>query len=271
MRVNDITEQQLDEIPAGGIGQAMKGTASRFLNRLPSQAAKSKAANIAAQADVGETANLLHRDFNAYLGQQNKKMKQATGEDLAEFLKIKKHKTQQNIPQGVLQKQQLDQLLMAIAREAVSNPEASDDAPAKKKKKKKRSSNRNNDTSKQNQDDIQVAKKKVRNVEGGDRQMTRKMRRELDDSLRKFANGDENHGIHAAKKILKFANAGVDVSNVQQQWVASSKAHQRVLNQSVYYEITQMLKENGLSWRDIGLKIELAEDTNQYFNLVETY
>jgi len=116
MRIDELTK--LDEIPASGIGQTFKRGAARTLNALPSSRAKSKAANLAGKVNLGSTANLLHKQFSEFLGNQNKNVSQATGEDLQAFLKTKKHKTLQTIPSGVLQKQQLDDILMAVAQEA---------------------------------------------------------------------------------------------------------------------------------------------------------
>ena len=116
-----ITEKkQLDEVPAGGLGQMAKKVGSRVLNKVPGATAKSKAANLAGQADLGDTANNLHKEFNQYLGTQGKTMKAATGEDLVAFLKTKKHKTAAKIPSGVIQKSQLDQILMTVSKEAMA-------------------------------------------------------------------------------------------------------------------------------------------------------
>ena len=122
MKLDEIIleKQKLDEIPAGGLGQMAKKVGSRVLNKVPSATAKSKAANLAGQADLGDTANNLHKEFNQYLGTQGKTMKAATGEDLVTFLKTKNHKTAAKIPSGILQKAQLDQVLMTVSKEAMA-------------------------------------------------------------------------------------------------------------------------------------------------------
>ena len=131
MKLNEIiVEQQLDEIPAGGIGQMAKKVGSRVLNKVPGATAKSKAANLAGKADLGDTANNLHKEFNKYLGTQNKNIKAATGEDLADFLKTKRHTTSATIPSGILQKQQLNDLLMTAAKEAMAGKGGSTTAPS---------------------------------------------------------------------------------------------------------------------------------------------
>jgi len=118
MRFDEI--EQLDEVPAGILGQVGKKLGAKALNLVPGGAAKSKAANLAAKADLGDTANLLHKEFNAYLGRNDKTMAQATGEDLVAFLKSKNHTTKATIPSGVLQKKQLDAVLMQAAKEAMA-------------------------------------------------------------------------------------------------------------------------------------------------------
>ena len=122
MKIDQILDekQQLDEVPAGALGQMAKKVGSRVLNKVPGATAKSKAGNLAGQADLGDTANTMHKEFNTYLGTQGKKMAQATGEDLSAFLKTKKHKTKTTIPSGVLQKQQLNDIMMTVSKEALA-------------------------------------------------------------------------------------------------------------------------------------------------------
>ena len=74
MKIDEIiVEKQIDEIPAGGLGQMAKKIGSKVLNKVPGATAKSKAANLAGQADLGDTANNLHKEFNGYLGKLGKK------------------------------------------------------------------------------------------------------------------------------------------------------------------------------------------------------
>lgn len=89
----------------------------------------------------------------------------------------------------------------------------------------------------------------------------------IDDALSKLAKGDKEHGVWAAEKILKFANAGVDVSKQKQDWIANAKAAKRFLSQSVYYEISKMLREHNLSWADLGLRVHLLESTNKFVGI----
>jgi hypothetical protein len=81
----------------------------------------------------------------------------------------------------------------------------------------------------------------------------------LQGDMAKLAKGDKESGTYAADKILKFAKAGYDVSKLAPTWTASSKAGERFLTQSVYRAISNMLREYGLSWENLGLRIRLDE------------
>ena len=121
MKINDIiVEKQIDEIPAGGLSQLGNKLGGKLLGKLPGATAKSKAANMLGKADLGDTANNLHKELNQYIGRQGKNMKQVTGEDFAEFLRFKKHKTAATIPSGVLNKAQLNDLLTTASKEALA-------------------------------------------------------------------------------------------------------------------------------------------------------
>jgi hypothetical protein len=133
MKLDEIIleKQQLDEVPAGGLGQMAKKVGAKVLNKVPGATAKSKAANLAGQADLGDTANNLHKELNGYLGRIGKKMNQVSGEDVIAFLKTKNHKTKASIPTGTLQKQQINDILMTVSKEAAAGQGgAADDSNA---------------------------------------------------------------------------------------------------------------------------------------------
>ena len=113
MKINEVTE--VNEAPVSAIKQKAQSIGSRVLNKV---GAKNKAANLAGKADFGATANKLFQQFNSYLGTQDKSLKQATGQDLAQFLKSKKV-TRTDIPNGVLQKAQLDSIFQDVAKQAM--------------------------------------------------------------------------------------------------------------------------------------------------------
>ena len=93
----------------------------------------------------------------------------------------------------------------------------------------------------------------------GAKPLPAEMAARIDGDMAKLAKGDKDSGAFAANKILKFAQAGYDVSKLQPKWMASSKAGERFLTQSIYREISKMLKEHGLTWANLGLRIRLNE------------
>ena len=116
-------------------------------------------------------------------------------------------------------------------------------------------------------DTYEKAKGDIRKVQGGQKPMPPKTAATIASDLAKLAKGDKESGVAAAQKIMTFAKAGVDVSKQQQAWIANSKAGERFLTQSVYFEISKMLRENNLRWSDLGLRVHLLENTNQMFGL----
>lgn len=131
MKINEI---HLDEVPASSLGQMGKKIGAKVLSKVPGNAAKSKAANIAGKVDLGNTANDFHKQFSQYVGQIGKDASTATGEDLQAFLKKNNHKTSVTIPSGVLQKPQLDSIMMSVAKEVMAGKGGTDgDVPSDNK------------------------------------------------------------------------------------------------------------------------------------------
>ena len=112
MKLDEIT----NEAPVSGIKQAAQGIGSKVLNKIPG--AKNKAANLAGKADLSATANNLYKSFNSYLGTQGKDAKTASGDDLAAFLKTRD--VALDIPQGVLNKNQINSILMQAAKDMLA-------------------------------------------------------------------------------------------------------------------------------------------------------
>ena len=119
-------------------------------------------------------------------------------------------------------------------------------------------------------DTFEKAKGDIRKVQSGQKPMPPKTAATIAGDLAKLAKGDKESGVAAAQKIMTFAKAGVDVSKQQQAWVANAKAGERFLTQSIYFEITKMLKENNLRWSDLGLRVHLLEGTNSLFGISVT-
>jgi hypothetical protein len=66
----------------------------------------------------------------------------------------------------------------------------------------------------------------------------------------------------AAVSILRKLGGDLD-NNFKQAAMNALKTGQRLLKQSVYYEINKMLKEHNLSWSDLGMRVHLIEGTNK--------
>ena len=116
-------------------------------------------------------------------------------------------------------------------------------------------------------DTFEKAKGDVRKVQSGQKPIPPKAAAEIEGAIAKLAKGDKESGVFAAQKIMNLAKAGVDVSKQQQAWTANAKAGERFLTQSVYFEITKMLREHKLSWSDLGIRVHLLEGTNQMFGI----
>tara|TARA_R110002124_G_scaffold145827_3_gene311082 strand:- start:190 stop:957 length:768 start_codon:yes stop_codon:yes gene_type:complete len=116
-------------------------------------------------------------------------------------------------------------------------------------------------------DTFEKAKGDIRKVQGGQKPLPPKFAADIQASIAKLAKGDKENGVAAAQKIMKFASKGIDVSKQQQAWIANAKAGERFLTQSVYFEISKMLRENNLRWSDLGMRVHLLEGTNSLFGI----
>ena len=67
-----------------------------------------------------------------------------------------------------------------------------------------------------------------------------------------------------AVSILRKVGGDLD-NNFKQAAMNALKNGQRLLKQSVYFEISKMLRENNLSWSDLGIRVHLLEGTNKLF------
>lgn len=105
MKIDEITEA-----PRSG---AIAGMASKAMSKLPG--GKAKAANLAARADVADTARDLYNEFSKHLGTQDRTIKQATGQDVAAFLATKDHKLAGASSQRLDQKE-IGRILAQVAR-----------------------------------------------------------------------------------------------------------------------------------------------------------
>ena len=65
-----------------------------------------------------------------------------------------------------------------------------------------------------------------------------------------------------AVSVLRKFGGELD-NNFKQAAMNALKSGQRLLKQSVYFEINKMLKEHDLSWSDLGMRVHLLEGTNK--------
>ena len=113
--LSELEQKQIDEAPAGMIGQLAKKAGAAVLGKVPGMG--NVAANLKGKADVGDTANAVYKKFSQYLGTQQKNVKTATGDDLANFLQNTYNYNQAKIPQGTLNKQQVYDVITQMAKD----------------------------------------------------------------------------------------------------------------------------------------------------------
>ena len=110
--ISELEQKQIDEAPAGMFKQLGRRVGAGLAGAV---GMKNTAANLAGKADVGKTANDVYTKFNKYLGTQQKNVKTATGDDLANFLQNTYNYNQAKIPQGTLNKQQIYDIINKMA------------------------------------------------------------------------------------------------------------------------------------------------------------
>jgi len=118
MKIAELSQEeqkQIDEAPAGMLGQLAKKAGAAVLGKVPGLG--NVAANLKGKAEVGDTANAVYKKFNQYLGTQNKNVKTATGDDLSNFLQNTYNYNQAKVPQGVLNKQQVYDIITKMAQD----------------------------------------------------------------------------------------------------------------------------------------------------------
>ena len=113
--ISELEQKQIDEAPAGMLGQFAKRAGAAVLSKVPGMG--NVAANLTGKADVGKTANDVYKKFSQYLGTQQKNIKTATGDDLSNFLQNTYNYNQAKVPQGVLNKQQAYDVIMQMAKD----------------------------------------------------------------------------------------------------------------------------------------------------------
>jgi hypothetical protein len=112
MRVTDIILEstQIDEAPAGLIGQGLKRVGAKLAGAV---GMKGAAASLTGKADTGKEANQLMVDLKGYLGRTGGNIKQVDAGDLVGFLQQKGYPTTAiQGKSGILTTQQVDQALL---------------------------------------------------------------------------------------------------------------------------------------------------------------
>lgn len=124
MKISDLSieeQKALDEAPAGMLKQIGRNIGAAAAGAV---GMKNTAANLRGKADVGATANAVYTKFNQYLGTQQKNVKTATGNDLANFLQNTYNYNQAKIPQGILNKQQVYDIITQMAKDGYAQMKA---------------------------------------------------------------------------------------------------------------------------------------------------
>jgi hypothetical protein len=131
MKISDLSiqeQKQIDEAPAGMLKQLGRKVGAGLAGAV---GMKNTAANLQGKAEVGKTANDVYTKFNKYLGTQQKNVKTATGDDLANFLQNTYNYNQAQIPQGTLNKQQIYDVINKMASDGYAQMgKSGDTAPA---------------------------------------------------------------------------------------------------------------------------------------------
>jgi hypothetical protein len=110
--ISELEQKQIDEAPAGMLKQLGRNIGAAAAGAI---GMKNTAANLKGKAEVGKTANDVFTKFNKYLGTQQKSVKTATGDDLANFLQNTYNYNQAQIPQGTLNKKQIYDIINKMA------------------------------------------------------------------------------------------------------------------------------------------------------------
>jgi hypothetical protein len=256
MKINEITEQ-----PVSGIKTGLQGLGSRILNRIPGM--KATAGNLAARADLGDTARNAYNEFAKWLGSRNKKINQATGDDLKSFFDDAGLDSS-GISDGPLNKATLNAAMMDAATQIKSKTKKTGLSKTQSSPAPQTAiTQKTQGVDARQTDSYEKAKSQMRKFKPKEgKPLPDKFLNSIGRDIRKLSKGDKESGVSAAERIMKFSRVGQDVSGLHKRWLQSAKAGERFLTQSVYLAVTDMLREYNLSWSDLGLKIRLTESVN---------
>jgi len=110
------------------------------------------------------------------------------------------------------------------------------------------------------------AKNQMRNLNPstGGKKLPTKLQRSLNRQLQLFKKGDTYAAIKAAKRIVIYANKGYDISKFHEKWIQNLSVHGRIINQSLYFDLDNILTEFNYSWQSFGVSVMILEDHGLY-------
>jgi len=243
MRISELLiEQDLTERPMG----LLKGAALGAVSKLGIGAAGDR-------QEIGNRANFLKRKYTEYL---NANDQQATAESLIAFL------NSIGYPTDAAGK------IVGVETSDEQQPAADQDTDTDQPDDQSNDQQKQPAASKADSDPYEQFKSRIRQVQQpkpGANQLPDNIAKTIEPLIANLAKGDKESGSLAARKILGIADRGYDVSKIASQWAASSKAGERFLTQSVFISISKMLKEQGLYWSDLGIKLRLNESQGRVY------
>jgi hypothetical protein len=129
MKINEITEA-----PIGNLKKSAMKFGAKALGAI---GAKDTAANLRGKTNLAATANNLYRQFMTYLGTQNKAARDATTQDVIDFLDDKNVDTSNIDTARPMNKDRMNAIFLDKAKEAMAGKGAkpsADDADTQKVK-----------------------------------------------------------------------------------------------------------------------------------------
>lgn len=268
MKINDVIveNEQIDELTAGQVGSAVGKGAGAVAKGLGAVAGGVKGAWQAAKKGFEKGRSTVAGD-NAEITNNPVEIQKLIRQKEAELKQLQnKLKTVKAAPAKTATAPAANTTQSAPAKTATAAnkpPAANTTQAAPAQQSPAPATNKNAAAG----DTYEKAKGAVRKVQGGEKPMPPQAAADIQSAIAKLAKGDKESGVFAAQKIMNLAKAGVDVSKQQQAWVANSKAGERFLTQSQYFEISKMLRENNLTWNDLGIRVHLLEGTNKLFGI----
>lgn len=111
MKINEVTEAPISDLKRSAMKLGAKA--------LGAVGAKDTAANLRGKTNLAATANNLYREFMTYIGTQNKAAKDATTQDVIDFLDDKNVDTSNIDTARPMNKDRLNAIFLDKAKEAM--------------------------------------------------------------------------------------------------------------------------------------------------------